>query len=89
MTKQPKQMNISIDKYCRFLFLKRLTDLSPNLNFSTRDISYFKDASAFYSIGESHSELVSLLKHFKTNTIEHEKLSNILIEKYIEFKKIQ
>lgn len=80
------RIHISIDKYCRNLFLKRLGALSPNINFSSRDLAYFKDAAPFFTTGESHPELVALLKHFKTNAIEHEKLSNILIEKYIEFK---
>lgn len=80
------RMNISIDKHCRSLFLKRLSALSPNINFSSRDLIYFKDAAPFFSTGENTSELVSFLHHFKVNATEHEKLSNILIEKYIEFK---
>jgi soluble lytic murein transglycosylase len=80
------RINISIDKYCRNLFLKRLTALSANSNFSSRDLAYFKDAAPFYTTGENHPELVTFLRHFKTNPIEHEKLSNFLIEKYIEFK---
>lgn len=81
-----ERMDISIDKYCRYLFLNRLSQLSPNINFSSRDLAYFKEAAPFFSIGENHSELVLFLRHFKTNPIEHEKLSNILIEKYVEFK---
>ncbi len=80
------RINISIDKYCRNLFLKRLSELSSNINFSTRDLAYFKDAAPFYSTGENQAELVTFLRHFKSNSTEHEKLSNILIEKYIEFK---
>lgn len=80
------RLNISIDKYCRFLFLKRMTDLSPNINFSSRDLAYFKDAAPFFTTGENRPELVSFLRHFKTNPVEHEKVSNFLIEKYIEFK---
>ena len=81
-----ERIDISLDRYCRFLFLKRLTLLSPNINFSSRDLAYFKEAASFYSTGENLPELVSLLRHFKPNTNEHEKLSNILIEKFIEFK---
>lgn len=80
------RINISIDKYCRFLYLKRLTLLSPNINFSSRDLAFFKDAAPFYTTGESHPEVVGFLRHFKTNAPEHEKLSNFLIEKYIDFK---
>lgn len=80
------RINISIDKHCRFLFLKRLSLLSPNINFSSRDLAYFKDASPFLATGENISELTTLLRHYKVNATEHEKLSNILIEKYIEFK---
>ncbi len=80
------RMNISVDKYCRYLFLKRLTELSSNINFSSRDLAYFKDAAPFFATGENHPDLVSFLRHFKTNAIEHEKVSNILIEKYIEYK---
>jgi soluble lytic murein transglycosylase len=80
------RIDMSIDKYCRFLFLKRLALLSPNMNFSSRDLVFFKNAALFYSTGENQTELVSLLRHFKSNINEHEKLSNILIEKFIEFK---
>lgn len=80
------RLNISIDKHCRFLFLKRLSGLSSSINFSSRDLAYFKDAAPFYSTGENQPELVTFLRYFKTNTNEHEKLSNVLIEKYIEFK---
>lgn len=80
------RLNISIDKYCRNLFLRRMSDLSPNINFSTRDLAYFKDAAPFFTTGENRPELVTFLRHFKNNPIEHEKVSNFLIEKYIEFK---
>ncbi len=80
------RFNISIDKYCRFLYLLRLSELSPNINFSSRDLAYFKDAAPFFSTGENHPNLVAFLRHYKTNPIEHEKVSNFLIEKYIEFK---
>ncbi|MDD4974259.1 MAG: lytic transglycosylase domain-containing protein [Bacteriovorax sp.] len=80
------RINISIDKHCRYLFLKRLTALSSNINFSSRDLAYFKDAAPFYSTGESQPDLVLFLRHYKTNTTEHEKLSNVMIEKFIEFK---
>ena len=76
----------SVDKYCRFLFLKRLATFSPHINFSSRDLAYFKEASTFFAAGEGQVELGNLLKYFKVNTLEHEKLSNILIEKYIELK---
>jgi soluble lytic murein transglycosylase len=81
-----ERMNISIDKHCRYLFLKKLTALSSNINFSSRDLAYFKDAAPFYSTGENQPELVLFLRHFKSNATEHEKLSNVLIEKFIEFK---
>lgn len=80
------RLNISIDKYCRNLFLRRMTELSPNINFSSRDLAYFKDAAPFYTTGENRPELVTFLRHFKNNPVEHEKVSNFLIEKYIEFK---
>ncbi len=80
------RMNISIDRYCRYLFLKKLTNLSPNINFSSRDLAYFKEAAPFFSTGENHTDLVLFFKHFKGNPNEHEKISNLLIEKYIEFK---
>jgi soluble lytic murein transglycosylase len=80
------KLNISIDKHCRYLFLKRLSDLSPNINFSSRDLAYFKEAAPFFANGENQLALGSFLSHFKVNALEHEKLSNILIERYIEFK---
>lgn len=81
-----ERLSLSIDKFCRNLFLKRLSSLSPNINFSSRDISYFKEATPFFVTGENRSELISFLKHFKNNNIEHEKISNILTESFIEFK---
>lgn len=81
-----ERINIAIDSHCRYLFLKRLSSLSSSVNFSSRDLAYFKEAAPFYSSGENQEELVHLLKHFKTNPTEHEKLSNFLIEKYIELK---
>jgi hypothetical protein len=80
------QINISIDKHCRYLFLKRLSALSPDINLSSRDFAYFKDASPFFTTGENQSELVLFFRHFKNNLSVNETLSNILIEKYIEFK---
>lgn len=80
------RMNISVDKHCRYLFLKRLSTLSSNINFSSRDLAYFKDAAPFFATGENLPELVVFLRYFKANPNEHEKLSNFLIEKYIEFK---
>ena len=76
----------SIDKYCRFLFLKRLTTFYPTINLSSRDLVYFKEASLFFVAGEDQLELGNFLKHFKANALEHEKLSNILIERFIELK---
>ncbi|MBC7711999.1 MAG: lytic transglycosylase domain-containing protein [Rhizobacter sp.] len=80
------RMDISLDKYCRYLFLKNLEKLSSNMNLSTRDLNYLKDASAFFVTGENQTEVSSLLKHFKANKTEHEKISDLLIAKYIEFK---
>lgn len=80
------RFNISIDKYCRYLFLSRMRALSPDINFSSRDLAYFKDAAPFFASGENRPELVSFMRHFKTNTVEHEKVSNFLIERYIDFK---
>lgn len=80
------RMDITLDKYCRFLYLKNVKKLSPNMNLSTRDLNYLKDASVFFVTGESQSEVSSFLKHFSTNKVEHEKISDILIARYIEFK---
>lgn len=80
------RMNISLDKYCRYLFLKNLTKLSSNVNLSTRDLNFLKEASSFYVTGENQTEVSALLKHFKSNKSEHEKISDILISKYIDFK---
>lgn len=81
-----QRMDIALDKYCRYVFLKNLTKLSPNINLSTRDLSFLKDAAAFYITGESQTEVSAFLKHFSTNKPEHEKVSDLLIAKYIEFK---
>jgi soluble lytic murein transglycosylase len=80
------RMDITIDKYCRFLFLDRLQKLSPNVNFSSRDLAFLKEAAPFYILGENQSEVSQFLKHFKSNKAEHEKVSNILIEEYVKNK---
>lgn len=80
------RLEITLDKYCRFIFLKNLRKFSPNINLSSRDLNYLKEASAFYINGENQSEVSLFLKHYKPNPIEHEKVSDILIEKYVEFK---
>lgn len=80
------RMEITLNKYCRYLYLKNMVKFSANINFSTRDFNFLKDASAFYISGENQSDVASLLKHFKNNKTEHEKISDILIAKYIELK---
>lgn len=80
------RMDITLDKYCRFIFLKNLSKFSPNINLSTRDLNFLKEASGFYVTGENQSEVSQLLKHFKNNKAEHEKISDILIAKYVELK---
>lgn len=80
------RMDITLDKYCRYLFLKNISKLSPTVNLSTRDLTFLKDASSFYVTGENQTEVSALLKHFKSNKSEHEKISDILIAKYIDFK---
>lgn len=81
-----QRMEIALDKYCRFVYLKNLTKFSANINLSTRDLNYLKDAAAFYITGESQPEVSGLLKHFSPNKAEHEKISDLLIAKYIEYK---
>ncbi|MEA9354843.1 lytic transglycosylase domain-containing protein [Bacteriovorax sp. PP10] len=80
------RMDITLDKYCRYLFLKNLSKFSPTINLSTRDLSYLKDAASFYVTGENQTDVSAVLKHFKANKSEHEKISDILIAKYIDFK---
>ncbi|MBY0414486.1 MAG: hypothetical protein K2Q18_09985, partial [Bdellovibrionales bacterium] len=81
-----QRMDIALDKYCRFKFLKNLTKLSSDINFSARDLAYFKDASAFFVAGENQTEVTAFLKHFSSNKPELTKISDLLISKYIEFK---
>ena len=80
------RMDITLDKYCRYLYLKNLTKLSSNINFSTRDLNFLKEASSFYVTGENQTEVSAFLKHFKNNKSEHAKISDILISKYIDLK---
>lgn len=80
------RMDITLDKYCRYLFLKNLSKFSPTINLSTRDLNYLKDAASFYVTGENQTDVSAVLKHFKANKSEHEKISDILIAKYIDFK---
>lgn len=80
------RMDITLDKYCRFLYLKNFKKFSANINLSTRDLNYLKEASAFFVSGENQSEVSAFLKYFKANKAEHEKISDILIAKYVDFK---
>ena len=80
------RIDIALDRYCRFLYLKNMKKFSSNINLSSRDLNFFKDASAFYITGESQSEVSVFLKHYMPNKNEHEKISDILITKYIELK---
>lgn len=80
------RMDITLDKYCRYLFLKNMTKLSSTMNLSTRDLNFLKDASSFYVTGENQTEVSAFLKHFKNNKTEHAKVSDILISKYIDLK---
>jgi soluble lytic murein transglycosylase len=81
-----ERVDKSLDRYCRYLFLTRLSQLSSSINFSTRDMAFLKNASLFYITGENQPELIAFLKRFKPNTIESEKISNILNQKFIEYK---
>lgn len=80
------RMNITLDKYCRFLFLKNLRKFSPNINFSSRDLNYLKISAPFFVNGENQNELSAFLKYYKDNKTEHEKVSDILIAQYVEYK---
>lgn len=80
------RFNISIDSLCRNLYLKRMLNLAPTVNLSTRDLQYFTDAVPFYLEGESSQDFIFFLKHFKNNLFEHEKLANIVMEKVVETK---
>ena len=80
------RMDITLDKYCRFLFLKNMTTTTATTSLTTRDLNFLTDASVFYVSGENQTEVSSFLKSFKNNKVEHEKISNILISKYIELK---
>lgn len=79
------RMDIAIDRHCRFLFLKNMQRFSSNINLSTRDFNFLKDAVPFFISGENQSEVAAFLKHYKPNTIEHEKISDIFISQYIEY----
>lgn len=76
----------SLDRYCRYLFLNRLSKLSSSSNFSTRDLKFLTDAALFFITGENQDELISFFKKFKSNVIESEKISAILAQKYMEYK---
>jgi soluble lytic murein transglycosylase len=80
------RINMNLDKYCRYLFLNRLAGLSSSINFSTRDLNYLKDGSQFFVTGENHEELINFFKHFKSNTVESEKISKVIEQKYIDYK---
>ena len=80
------RMDITLDKYCRYLFLKNMQKLSSTSNLSTRDLNFLKEASSFYVTGENQTEVSTFLKYFKKNKTEHSKVSDILISKYIDLK---
>ena len=77
---------MSLDRYCRYLFLTRLSQLSPSKNFSSRDIHYLKISAHYFITGENQTELINLYKNFEKNEMESEKISDILSQKFIEYK---
>lgn len=79
-----ERINITIDTFCRNLFLKRMMNFSSTINFSSRDLIYFKESIGFYLNGESTADLIAFLKHYKVNVPEHDKLSNMIIDYIIE-----
>lgn len=79
-----ERINITIDSYCRNLYLKRMMTFSSTMNFSSRDLNYFKEAIGFYLNGESTADLIAFLKYYKVNVPEHDKLSNMIIDYIIE-----
>ena len=81
-----ERMDIAIDAYCRNLYLKRMASFSSSINFSSRDLAFFKEAAPFFLSGENQQDLVTMLKHFKQNIPEHEKISNLIIDRIIETK---
>ena len=80
------RMDITLDKYCRYLFLKNMSAATSTDSFSTRDINFLTDASTFFVSGENQTEVSTLLKNLKKNKTVHEKVSNVLISKFIELK---
>ncbi len=77
------RLNISIDKYCRYLFFKRLTKFSPNINLSSRDIVFLKESMKFIADGENVNNVALLLMHFNENADEYDRLSNLFIDYYV------
>ena len=80
------RMDITLDKYCRYLFLKNMSAATSTDSFSTRDINFLTDASTFFVSGENQTEVSTLLKNLKKNKTVHEKVSDVLISKFIELK---
>ncbi len=78
------RMDITFDKYCRYLFLKTVSATPATTSLTARDINFLTDASSFFATGENQTEVSAFLKNLQKNTTDHEKVSNVLISKYIE-----
>jgi soluble lytic murein transglycosylase len=81
-----ERFDITLDKFCRARFFGFMRKLSPNMNLSSRDLSFLKAAAPFIVDGENQTEVSAFLKHFKPNKLEHDKISEIIINQYIEQK---
>ncbi|NOT79220.1 MAG: transglycosylase SLT domain-containing protein [Bacteriovoracaceae bacterium] len=81
-----QRMDIALDRLCRSIFLNKLQKISATATIEDRDLNYFKEASDFFVSGEGQTDLNSVLGALKKNKKEHEKLSNMLIAKFVELQ---
>lgn len=83
-TPYKNELNKSLDRYCRFLNLKRLNNLPIKTKLSSRDLEYFQSASGHYISGEHREELIKLLKKLKNNQSDLKKISDIIINQSLK-----
>ncbi len=79
-----ERMDIALDRQCRTMFLNLLKKSPIAVTMQTRELNYLKQASDFFVSGENQTELSETLQHFKNNKDTHEKVSDILIAKFVE-----
>ena len=79
-----ERMDITLDRQCRSMFLSLLKKAPLAQGIQAREMNYIKQSADFFVLGENQTELSETLRHLKNNKDSHEKISEVLINKFVE-----